>query len=133
MKDNPTLLDNFKLYFPNVYSKATYCFQSGPFEATANLEDDTVVIYNDLRKTIRYESDKDYEHPDENDWLANFGSNLNKIISKRGGNQTWLSKATGIQQPTISRIISGKRSASNYEIRLIADALDCTVSELFGF
>lgn len=133
MKDNPMLLDNFKLYFPSVYSKATHCFQSGPFEATANMEDDTVVIYNDLRKTIRYESDKDFEHPDENNWLMNFGNNLEKIMRKRGANQTWLSRETGIQQPSISRIVRGKRTASNYEIRLIADALDCTVSELFDF
>ena len=132
-KGNSDMLDNFKLYFPMMAQSAEYCFQSGPFEVTANMEDGSKLIYNDLQKTVRYIKDGDCEKVDENEWLINFGKNLRATLSKIGASQDWLSKETGIPQPTISQVVRGKRKLTHYETKLIADALQCSVSELYYF
>lgn len=59
----------------------------------------------------------------------------NAIDSAReavGLSQRALEDRTGISQSTLSRILSGKRTAKMTEIILIADATGCTVAQLTG-
>ena len=46
--------------------------------------------------------------------------------------QRTLAARTGISQATLSRILSGDRTAKMPEIILIADAVGCTVAQLTG-
>ncbi|SNU00475.1 Helix-turn-helix [Ruaniaceae bacterium KH17] len=49
-----------------------------------------------------------------------------------GLSQRALAERTGISQATLSRILSGARTAKMTEILLIADATGCTVAQLTG-
>lgn len=49
-----------------------------------------------------------------------------------GLSQRDLAEKTGISQPTLHRILSGKRSAKMPELILLADATGCTVAQLTG-
>ena len=49
-----------------------------------------------------------------------------------GLSQRELADRAGLSQPTVQRILTGKRSAKMPEIVLIADAVGCTVGQLTG-
>ena len=62
------------------------------------------------------------------------GRNLARLIVERGfGNETALSRVSGIQQQTINKIISGETPNPRINtLQPLADALQCTVDEIKG-
>ena len=52
---------------------------------------------------------------------------------RRGYDQTMLSEVTGISKASISGYTNGTSTPSLYKIKLIADALGCTVDSLITF
>jgi transcriptional regulator with XRE-family HTH domain len=63
---------------------------------------------------------------------ANVGALIERARLAAGLSQRALADATGISQPTLSRIISGDRAAKMPEIVLIAQATGHTVAQLTG-
>lgn len=63
---------------------------------------------------------------------ANVGALIERARVAAGLSQRALADATGISQPTLSRIISGARAAKMPEIVLIAQATGHTVAQLTG-
>jgi len=62
----------------------------------------------------------------------NVGSQIEKARAAAGLSQRALADATGISQPTLSRIISGDRAAKLPEIVAISWATGYTVAQLAG-
>lgn len=60
------------------------------------------------------------------------GAAIASACEAAGLSQRALGDRTGISQSTLSRILSGKRSAKMTEIILIAEATGCTVAQLSG-
>jgi transcriptional regulator with XRE-family HTH domain len=60
------------------------------------------------------------------------GALINDALTTAGLSQRALSEATGISQPTLSRVISGDRPAKLPEILAIASATGHTVAQLTG-
>lgn len=58
------------------------------------------------------------------DWMQNFGENLQELINLKGINQRQLSELTGIPTSTISNYIIGKSMVSGEAIVKIFYALD---------
>lgn len=63
---------------------------------------------------------------------ADVGALIERARVAAGLSQRALADATGISQPTLSRIISGDRAAKMPEIVLIAQATGHTVAQLTG-
>jgi transcriptional regulator with XRE-family HTH domain len=64
--------------------------------------------------------------------VPNVGRLIERARVAAGLSQRGLADATGISQPTLSRIISGDRTAKLPEIVLIAQATGHTVAQLTG-
>ncbi len=64
--------------------------------------------------------------------MMNTGTLINRALTTAQLSQRSLSDATGISQPTLSRIISGDRVAKLPELMAIAWATGYTVAELSG-
>lgn len=62
----------------------------------------------------------------------NVGALIDKARAAAGLSQRALADATGISQPTLSRIISGDRVAKLPEIVALSWATGCTVAQLTG-
>lgn len=60
------------------------------------------------------------------------GQRIRSMRKERGITQVQLSKLTGISQSSISDIEKLTNNPSSVTLRLIAKALQCTVSELLG-
>ena len=60
------------------------------------------------------------------------GAAIVSACEAAGLSQRALGDRTGISQSTLSRILSGKRSAKMTEIILMAEATGCTVAQLSG-
>ncbi len=60
------------------------------------------------------------------------GAAIASACEAAGLSQRALGDRTGISQSTLSRILSGKRSAKMTEIILMAEATGCTVAQLSG-
>ena len=64
--------------------------------------------------------------------MANIGARVEAALRAAGLSQRALAEATGISQPTLSRIISGDRQAKVPEVVAIAWATGQTVAQLTG-
>lgn len=64
--------------------------------------------------------------------MSDIGANISAKLKELDLSQNRLAKLSGISQSNISSIINATKSPSVETIRLIADALGCTVSELIG-
>lgn len=57
---------------------------------------------------------------------------ITSAINAADISQRTLAERSGISQPTLNRILNGKRALKATEVLLIADAIGCTVSQLTG-
>lgn len=64
--------------------------------------------------------------------MTDIGENISRKMKEQGLSQNRLAKLAGVSQPSISGILSDTKSPSVETIRLIADALGCSVAELLG-
>lgn len=64
--------------------------------------------------------------------MENVGTLISRALTTANLSQRALSEATGLSQPTLSRIISGDRAAKLPEIVAIAWATGHTVAQLTG-
>ena len=127
------LFNNFKTYYPILATHAVDFYCSGPLELTIKMDDGRKVIYSDSLETIRFLRFLEDPTANEEDWRIIFSENLNRMIKKRHMTCKELSKLTGISRPTISNMVRGKSTPNSYNVQLIAEALQCSVSELYYF
>ena len=59
-----------------------------------------------------------------------FGENLKKIMSEKGLSVTKVSQLSGVGKSSISQYLSGKNVPTSERIKVLADAIGCTVEEL---
>lgn len=59
-----------------------------------------------------------------------FGENLKKIMSEKGLSVTKVSQLSGVGKSSISQYLSGKNIPTSERIKVLADAIGCTVEEL---
>lgn len=64
--------------------------------------------------------------------ITQLGAAIETACEAAGLSQRTLADRTGISQSTLSRILSGKRTAKMTEIIQIAEATGCTVAQLTG-
>lgn len=64
--------------------------------------------------------------------MSNTTTAIESARTSAGLSQRALADRTGISQATLSRILTGDRTAKMPEIILIADATGCTVAQLTG-
>jgi transcriptional regulator with XRE-family HTH domain len=62
--------------------------------------------------------------------MSSVEARIKRALARSGLSQRTLAEATGISQPTLSRISSGERAAKMPELVAIAAATGCTVAEL---
>ena len=67
------------------------------------------------------------------DWMENFGENLQDILNEKGIKQRELSELTGIPASSISFYINGKAMPSAEVIVKIAYAIDVDYFDLLDF
>lgn len=60
------------------------------------------------------------------------GAIVQQLLRERGWTQGHLARLTGIPQPTISRIISGRQEPNAHNVRLLAEALGVSTDYLLG-
>lgn len=60
------------------------------------------------------------------------GENVRRIREDAGYTQAWLAEQVGITQAMLCQIERGKKEPSLKVAKWIAEALDCTIDDLFG-
>ena len=67
---------------------------------------------------------------DEAHWLYNFSMNLRDMIKEKKTSAAKLARCTGIADWTIRAYTNARSMPSEENIQLLANALDCAISEL---
>lgn len=124
------LLEQFELYYPSIYERAVDWWASGRLSITIKLDDDSMFEYDSLDNSIRqvYFNDSGI---DETIIRKTFGNNLQKMLPFSGMNQQELADKVEVSRVMLSKYIRGKSVPSVIVARKIANALGCTVDELF--
>lgn len=119
---------NLETYFPFIAEQAVGYFENGSFELLIELNNGSVVSYDEIEHSIRY-LPQDSNNLTEAECKNEFGIRLNRIMRRKGITQFELSEMTGITQPAISNYMTGKTTPSFYNVDKIAKALDCSIEE----
>ena len=125
------LFEEVRINFPSIAAEAERWEEINPGELAIFMSDGEEMRYDSFRKTMRslnceYKSDK-------HKYEIGFGYNFTRTMRRYGFDQYMLAEATGLPQATISRYTTGRMLPSVYNIKLIADAVGCSVSELVEF
>lgn len=96
---------------------------------------DTYTYDDKKRKVVRVmkEEDKVLGVMTEEDWRKEFALVLRDKMRKKGMKGYMLADKTGLSRIAISKYVNATRTPSSYNLVLIADALECLVSELTYF
>lgn len=96
---------------------------------------DTYTYDDKKRKVVRVmkEEDKVLGIMTEEDWRKEFALVLRDKMRKKGMKGYMLADKTGLSRIAISKYVNATRTPSSYNLVLIADALECLVSELTYF
>lgn len=125
------ILDQFKLYFPNLYAHGVDWWKSGPYHITVVLDDNSRVEFDSSDNSIRWVQKID--RSTDNDILRKeIGRNIRKFLVYRGMSQQELSEKCGITQAMLSRYINGTSMPGIDKLYNLAAALNCHVDDLLG-
>ena len=64
-------------------------------------------------------------------WVMNMDNRIRELLYVKSLTQEELAQITGIAQPTLSRIINGKKEVYLETAFIIAKALGCSIEEVF--
>ena len=131
-------LDIFASYCPIIKKEAVHIFKTEDNRLIAELKNGSAIEYDLVLGTSRSAMNLDILMrskiaANEDDFKRCLGRKMYREMVRRGFDQIMLSKATGISKGTISYYMNGTSMPSRYKIKLIADALDCSVDELLKF
>ena len=125
------ILDQFKMYYPDIYDQVADWWKSGPYHITLLLNDNSRVEFDSSDNSIRWIKKIDYST--DNDILRKeIGRNIRKFIVYRGLRQQDVSEQAGITQAMLSRYINGTSMPGLDKVHAIASVLDCRVVDILG-
>ena len=127
-----TIWDDFLDYFPSLSSEIVDYYRSGKYEITLVLNDGRKRYYNYLNKTLQTIGPRDVECDDET-WKRDFAIVLKRKMKDRFMTQKILADRSGITTVSINGYINGRTMPTARNIQRLADALECSVSELIDF
>lgn len=125
------ILEQFKMYFPDIYDRGVDWWKSGPYHITVLLDDDSRVEFDSSDNTIRWISKID-RSIDNDIFRKEIGRNIRKFIVYKGVRQQDVAEKSGITQAMLSRYINGTSMPGIDKLHNIASALDCHVDDLLG-
>lgn len=124
------LFDEFKLYFPWLTDNVDSWTSNGPNTILIKMFDGKEIEYNHNFKSIK--NVVDYNGT-EDDWRREFSNKLIEKMADKGFDQSYLSELSGVSQVSISKYINRKAMPSGFVIDRLAEALECSVSDLIDF
>lgn len=125
------ILEQFEMYFPDLYEQTVDWWKSGPYHITVLLKDNSRVEFDSSDNTIRWVRKIDYST--DNDILRReIGRNIRKFIVYRDMRQQDVAEQAGITQAMLSRYINGTSMPGLDKIHNLAHVLNCQVSDLLG-
>ena len=125
------ILEQFRMYFPDLYDQGVDWWKSGPYHITVLLDDNSRVEFDSSENTIRWVNAIDRSV--DNDILRKeIGRNIRKFIVYRGIRQQDLAEKAGITQAMLSRYINGTSIPGIDKIHNIASVLGCHIDDLLG-
>ena len=127
------VFESFAKYFPTLAEHAIRWVPSGRYEITVTLSDGYRCIYNDMLHTMRRPISTNDGSLSKEKWNDYFAMTLRVKLAEYGLTQKDLSSRTGLSHITIHNYLSGKSTPDVYNLRKIAEALDCSISELTEF
>lgn len=125
-----SVYEEFVRTYPDISVKMVDWYPSGQMEIVVKTEDNKRYIYDWHLKSMHLLcGDNDECVMDEDEWRRCFANKLNRKMRNISRSQNFLASETGISRMTISKYINGKATPSAYNLKKIADALRCSVSE----
>lgn len=123
--------DEFVRMNPEIGEQIVDWYPSGQMEITVKIKSGKKYSYDWMQKltTSLYDPDEEYDET-EAEWRNRFARNLDHKLYNVGMSQDLLAFETGISPVTISKYIRARATPSTYNLRKIAQALKCSVSEL---
>lgn len=125
------ILEQFRMYFPDLYDRTVDWWKSGPYHITMKLKDDSRVEFDASDNTIRWIRKIDHTTDNEN-LRKEIGRNIRKFIVYRGSSQQDVAEQSGITQAMLSRYINGTSMPGLDKLHNLAAALGCQISDLIG-
>lgn len=98
-----------------------------------SLNDGGVIFVDRQEGTYRVLTPEDARFADEKQCMREFSIRLKRMMRAKRIDQNRLSEITGLSQGSISGYYAGKRWPSSYSIKIIADALECSIDFLLKF
>lgn len=125
------ILDQFGMYFPDLYKRGVDWWKSGPYHITVLLDDNSRVEFDSSDNTVRWVPKVD--RSTDNDILRKeIGRNIKKFITYREMRQQDVSEKAGITEAMLSRYINGTSMPGLDKLHNLANVLNCRVSDLMG-
>lgn len=125
------ILNQFKMYFPDLHKHGVDWWKSGPYHITILLDDNSRVEFDSSENTIRHV--RVVDRFTDNDILRKeIGRNIKKFIVYRGMRQQDVSEKTGITQAMLSRYINGTSMPGIDKLHVLASVLNCRLDDLLG-
>lgn len=125
------VFDEFIRMYPDLGEQTVDWYPSGQMEIVVKIKNGTKYTYDWMHKlvTVIYDPEEDYDE-NENKWRTTFSKNLDHKLHNVSKSQDLLAFETGISPVTINKYIKGRATPSAYNLRKIARALRCSVTEL---
>lgn len=127
-----SIFKDFEAHYERLASRVVEMYPVGRKIVVFILDDGNEVRYNFYNKNIRFIAGKrkKRELEDETELRNIFMQRLNDKMYLRGYTLERLSDATGISVVTLYKYTNGKSTPSIYNIKRLANVLDCTVEDL---
>ena len=125
------VFEEFVRMYPDLGEQTVDWYPSGQMEITVKVKSGIKYTYDWMRKivTLLHDPEEEYDET-EDEWRNKFARNLDHKLYNVGMSQDLLAFETGISPVTISKYIRARATPSTYNLRKIAQALKCSVSEL---
>lgn len=115
-----------EVMWPFVAEHAVDIQKTGRLELTIDLDNGDRYVYEGLgNKMSRVRNKDQLGEMTECEWRNEFASRLNRKMEQAFIDQTELSERTGISKVTLSSYMNGRSTPSVYNLRKIANALNC--------
>lgn len=121
------MIEQFKLYYPDLYSDTVNWWPSGRFHITIRLNNGTEVEYDNVSNLIRFNN---YNKENEITKTNAIGRNINRVLISKGIKQKELAETSGITSAMLSRYINGTSIPRSDTLIKIAHCLNCSINEL---
>ena len=125
------ILEQFRMYFPNLYDRTIDWWKSGPYHITVLLDNNDRVEFDSSDNTIRWIPKFD-RSVDGDIFRKEIGRNIRKFIIYRGLRQQEVSEKVGITEAMLSRYINGTSMPRLDKLYDLARVLNCRVEDLLG-